>query len=815
MKQIYKYILLFTITCICSFSYGQDVSLYQQYNGRYAFTFVGNTLNVMENNIQQELAILTQSSASINLQPGDQVESAFLYWAGSGPGDFNVKLNGQTIVAERTFLHERLIQNNPYEFFGAFADITEYVQLTGNGNYTFSDLDISAVLPAHFIYKTNFAGWAIIIVYENQNLPLNQLNVYDGLQGVPNTLSITLDNLNVIDNIGSQIGFLAWEGDSTLAVTESLKINGIVIGNPPLNPNNNAFNSTNSITGASNLFNMDLDIYPVENMINVGDTTALIELTSGQDFVMINAVVSQFNSQLPDATVTGVVMEAICDDPYVKVEFTVFNNESTDILPAGTPITFYRGENVLQTLFTQSDIPVGGSETNIAHLYFPLMQDWTNTLTIVVDDNGQGQGIVNELDENNNTYEIEINILISPSMAFVQPITSCYNCTGSYVHDLNLIINQLDYLEEFSPGLLVSLHLSYEEAQNNQNPLPIDELFVAENLFTSLFIRLDNGDCFSITEVGLLAILCPPDVFAIDLQASTVCDSRIVTVNYSFGNNLCTLPLPVGTAITFMVNQLPVALDFTTQIVEPGATYQGTFSFEVPDFLEVNIEYDLLMQVNYNYIDMVTGVVEEFDIENNTAISSFLLLSSPDPIDLPTLESCNIGFTKAIFDLTETSEMLNNHFEGSFNFYLNENDAINQENPIGNIFSFEAPQTPFTLYINLSNGDCSRIITQLLTSKKCPPVVYNFISLNNNGYNDSFIITGLLDIFLDFELTIFNKWGHKIWAGKNADGFWDGTSKFGVIPYGNRVPDGTYFYVLELNDSEYPEPLNGYLYITK
>jgi gliding motility-associated-like protein len=93
--------------------------------------------------------------------------------------------------------------------------------------------------------------------------------------------------------------------------------------------------------------------------------------------------------------------------------------------------------------------------------------------------------------------------------------------------------------------------------------------------------------------------------------------------------------------------------------------------------------------------------------------------------------------------------------------------------------------------------------------------VYNFISLNNNGYNDSFIITGLLDIFLDFELTIYNKWGHKIWAGKNADGFWDGTSKFGVIPYGNRVPDGTYFYVLELNDSEYPEPLNGYLYITK
>ena len=252
MKQIYKYILLFITTCAGCFSYGQDVSLYQQYNGRYAFTFMGNTLNVMENNIQEELEILSESSATLNLQPGDQIVNAYLYWAGSGPGDFEVKLNNQTINADRTFLHERLIQNIPYEFFGAFADITDLVQQTGNGSYTFSDLDISDVLPSHFIFKTNFAGWAIIIVYENENLPLNQLNVYDGLQGVPNTLSITLDNLNVIDNIGFRIGFLAWEGDSTLAITESLRINGVVIGNPPLNPINNAFNSTNSITGATN-----------------------------------------------------------------------------------------------------------------------------------------------------------------------------------------------------------------------------------------------------------------------------------------------------------------------------------------------------------------------------------------------------------------------------------------------------------------------------------------------------------------------------------------------------------------------------------
>jgi hypothetical protein len=62
----------------------------------------------------------------------------------------------------------------------------------------------------------------------------------------------------------------------------------------------NAFNGTNSFTG-STLYNMDLDVYNIQNN-NIGDTSAQIQLTSGQDFVMINAIVTKLNSQLPDAT---------------------------------------------------------------------------------------------------------------------------------------------------------------------------------------------------------------------------------------------------------------------------------------------------------------------------------------------------------------------------------------------------------------------------------------------------------------------------------------------------------------------------------
>jgi hypothetical protein len=98
--------------------------------------------------------------------------------------------------------------------------------------------------------------------------------------------SIILNSLNVIDE-DARIGFVAWEGDQFISVNETLRVNGNPLSNPPLNPVNNAFNGTNSLS-SNTLYNMDLDVYNIQNNIKIGDTSAKIQLTSGQDFVMIN-----------------------------------------------------------------------------------------------------------------------------------------------------------------------------------------------------------------------------------------------------------------------------------------------------------------------------------------------------------------------------------------------------------------------------------------------------------------------------------------------------------------------------------------------
>jgi hypothetical protein len=299
MKKSF-YLLIFVFSFFPKINFGQDISLYQQFNGRYDYTAIGNTLNSVENGPFSLCTINTSSSATLNIPNNQTIVAAYLYWAGSGNGDFNISLNGSNIVAERTFSDAL---DSERVFFAAFADVTEQIITEGNTTYTISDFDLTSVIEPYCPTGTNFAGWAITIVYQDDNLPLNQVNVYDGLQSVPESLSIELNNLNVLDTTGAKIGFVAWEGDSALAVNEVLTINGNVIGNPPLNPTNNAFNGTNSFTGMSNLYNMDIDVYNIQNNISIGDDSAVIQLTSGQDFVMINNIITVLNSQLPDATI--------------------------------------------------------------------------------------------------------------------------------------------------------------------------------------------------------------------------------------------------------------------------------------------------------------------------------------------------------------------------------------------------------------------------------------------------------------------------------------------------------------------------------
>ena len=403
----------------------QNISLFNQLNGHLDYIAIGNTLNKSENNTSSNCVINTASSATLNLSPTQTVEAAYLYWAGSGSGDYNVTLNTTNITPSRTFAYNIGTRR---EFFAAFADVTTLIQTEGNGLYTFSDLEL-VNLSAHCSSGTNFAGWAITIIYSDPALPFSQLNVYDGLESVPRSITIQLDNINVVDTTGAKVGFIAWEGDAGLALNEVLQMNGITLSNRPLNPANNVFNGTNSFTNDSNLYNMDIDVFSIENAINVGDTTATMKLTSGQDLVMVNNIITVLNSQLPDASVAIDTVDQRCNPRDLTIAYTVKNLSSMQLLPANTPIAFYVDTVLVAQAQTTNDIAIDGTESNtLTFTVDPMVLDPIN-LTIVVDDNGSGTGIISELSESNNTA---ITAIVANPLPIANQPPDLENCDDDF-----------------------------------------------------------------------------------------------------------------------------------------------------------------------------------------------------------------------------------------------------------------------------------------------------------------------------------------------------------------------------------------------
>lgn len=84
-------------------------------------------------------------------------------------------------------------------------------------------------------------------------------------------------------------------------------------------------------------------------------------------------------------------------------------------------------------------------------------------------------------------------------------------------------------------------------------------------------------------------------------------------------------------------------------------------------------------------------------------------------------------------------------------------------------------------------------------------IVYSGFSPNGDDVNDFFTIRGLEE-YPSHKLRIFNRWGNMIFEGENYQNNWDGDWN------GARVPQGTYFYMVELNDSSKTK-LSGAVFI--
>jgi large repetitive protein len=91
----------------------------------------------------------------------------------------------------------------------------------------------------------------------------------------------------------------------------------------------------------------------------------------------------------------------------------------------------------------------------------------------------------------------------------------------------------------------------------------------------------------------------------------------------------------------------------------------------------------------------------------------------------------------------------------------------------------------------------------------------NAITPNEDGINDPFEIRGI-DKYPNNSITIFNRWGNIVYEAEHYDNvkiFWDGKNHGSQLSAGTGlVPQGTYYYLLKLNES-IPDR-KGYIFVS-
>ena len=84
-------------------------------------------------------------------------------------------------------------------------------------------------------------------------------------------------------------------------------------------------------------------------------------------------------------------------------------------------------------------------------------------------------------------------------------------------------------------------------------------------------------------------------------------------------------------------------------------------------------------------------------------------------------------------------------------------------------------------------------------------VVYSGFSPNGDDVNDFFVVRGI-EGYPSHKVRVFNRWGNMIFESENYQNNWDGSWN------GARLPQGTYFYMIELNDASNTK-LSGAVFI--
>ena len=150
----------------------------------------------------------------------------------------------------------------------------------------------------------------------------------------------------------------------------------------------------------------------------------------------------------------------------------------------------------------------------------------------------------------------------------------------------------------------------------------------------------------------------------------------------------------------------------------------------------------------------------------------------------------NIG---AVFNFVDNSTNANSYF-----WDFGDTNTSSDEDPSNTYY--ENGTYTVVLYVTGALGctdSAYQIITINTVTNEITQLIPNAISPNNDGYNDVWKLAFIELLFPNAHVEIYNEWGQSIFVSDGYANPWDGSYN----NEGQLVPDGTYYYIIDLNSS--------------
>jgi hypothetical protein len=269
---------------------------------------LNNNYNMEYVDIDGDAATVNSSNATLALPAGATVTWAGLYWgadtsAGTGNvaapnaanrGIVRFKVGPGVYQTVNALPADVLTSTGQATRYRAFADVTALLPGAGNATYTVADVQAGRG-------DDRFAGWSLVVAYQDSTQAVHRVSVYDGLGTVDATrtfsTNITPFFTPASGPVETRTGLLAFEGDMGI-VGETATFNGTPLTDAT-NVLGNLMNSTMTVDGTlfaaktpnyDNLMGTDVDVWNKTNFLGHNQSAATLAFASNQDLFVPSAL---------------------------------------------------------------------------------------------------------------------------------------------------------------------------------------------------------------------------------------------------------------------------------------------------------------------------------------------------------------------------------------------------------------------------------------------------------------------------------------------------------------------------------------------